>query len=260
MRKITFYIDSDELKTLYLSQHLSINQIAKKCGVSYTTIWWRLHNCNIGRRGKGEAHKNKFVSADTRLKISEGNKGNTKWLGRHHTLDAKVKIRQHRIGTSASSETRRKMSETHIKRWQSPILKKRVSEAHKRNWQNPEYAEKVVRNTAIAQNRHPNGKETIIISLLKELGLNTWEFTDDGRFTYGRKSPDFMDIEKRDKVIEMFGDYWHGEKARCYEETEEGRIAHFAKFGLDALIIWEHELKHPDIVKEKIAEFVKVVR
>lgn len=174
------------------------------------------------------------------------------------SVEAKERMKIVRKKQWENPKARVNSSISHKKVWQNPEYKTMLSKVHKLNWQNPEYAEKVIRNTAIAQNRHPNGKETIVMNILKELGLNTWGFTDNGTVSYGRKRPDFMDIEKKDKVIEMFGDYWHGEKARCYEETEEGRIAYFAKFGLDTLIIWESELKDPDTVKAKIREFVKI--
>jgi very-short-patch-repair endonuclease len=253
-----FEIGYDELYGKYVSDRLSINQIARKYTVSYSTIWRFLNNYNIVRRGKGDAHKGKIVSLETRSKISEASKGNKKWLGRHHSDASRNKIRGYHLGITLSDDIRNKMSNTHKIRWENPDLKKRVSEAHKRNWQDPEYSSKVVRNTAKAQNKHPNGKETIVLRMFKELGLVNWKFTDTGEYAYGKKRPDFMDITKMDKIIEMFGNYWHVDKVRCYEETEEGRIAHFAKYGFKTLIVWESEIKKtPEVVKSKIAAFVE---
>lgn len=255
--KPIFTVEFNGLNRLYIIEHLSINQIARLLGVSYSTILRQLQKYDIPRRGRGDAHKGKIVSQETRAMISEGNKGNTKWLGKHHSPETLVRLSKYRTGKTASEEIKTKMSTSHKMRWQDPALKLRVSEAHKRNWQNPEYREKVVRNTAISQGNHPNGKEAIILGMFDELGLKDWKFTDTGEYSYGGKRPDFMDVVKKDKIIEMFGNYWHGEKARCYEETEEGRIAHFAKYGFKTLVIWEMDLmKAPLKVKGKIKEFV----
>ena len=70
----------------------------------------------------------------------------------------------------------------------------------------------------------------------------------------GTKNPDFVDIKNK-KIIEVFGDYWHTKKARCYEETEKGRIEYFAKFGYNTLVIWEKELKDIEAVLIKVLKF-----
>ncbi len=251
-------LDAEKIVQEYTVDRMSLNQIARLHGASYATIWHRLDDKGIARRGKGEAHKGKILSAETRQKISNSSKGNKKWLGKHHSDESRAALRNYHLGMSASDETKAKMHSKHIERWKDEGLKQRVSEAHKRNWQNPEYRDKVVRNTALAQNVHPNTRETMMLNIFQELGLKDWDFMENKGVSYGGRRPDFMDASKKDRVIEMFGDYWHIERVRCYEETEEGRIAHFAKHGLPCLVIWESELmKSPDLVKGKIAEFVK---
>jgi very-short-patch-repair endonuclease len=180
-------------------------------------------------------------------------------LGTHTPFseEAKEKMKIVRQEQWQKPEIHINSSESHKKVWANPEYKNRLSESHKLQWQDPKYSSKVVRNTAKAQNKHPNGKETIVLKMFKELGLVNWKFTDTGEYEYGNKRPDFMDITKIDKIIEMFGDYWHVDKVRCYEETEEGRIAHFAKYGFKTLIVWESEIKkNPEAVKSKIAAFV----
>lgn len=249
-------IKLSELRHMYICEYLSMPQIAKKLGVSYSTVWRLLHRYSIPIRGRGDAHRGKVVSEETRLKISESSKGNTKWLGKRHSSATKKKIQKHRLGSTASTETKEKMSQSHLERWQDPTLKKRVSKAHKRNWQDPEYRDKVVRNTLSALSIHPNKPETIVLNILNQIAPSNWEFTGDGKVVLGGKSPDFYNVNGQKKIIEVFGDYWHGERARCYEETEEGRIAHFKIYGHDTLVIWEHELEDGELVKEKIARFV----
>ena len=77
----------------------------------------------------------------------------------------------------------------------------------------------------------------------------------DGQLVIGGKNPDFANINGQKILCEMFGDYWHFDRARCYEETEEGRIELFKKFGYRTLVIWASELKEPEKVLSKIVEF-----
>lgn len=52
------------------------------------------------------------LSDETRQKISESSKGNTKWLGRKHTKESKLKMSISQSGRTCSDETKLKMSET----------------------------------------------------------------------------------------------------------------------------------------------------
>lgn len=71
----------------------------------------------------------------------------------------------------------------------------------------------------------------------------------------GHHHSDFINVNGHKQIIELFGDYWHGVKARCYEETEEGRIKLFNQYGFDTLIIWESELKNLEAVTNRIKRF-----
>ena len=60
------------------------------------------------------------------------------------------------------------------------------------------------------------------------------------------------------KVIEHFGDYWHGEcKTGIRNDLHEKQIIeNYKKVGIDCLVIWEHELKDIDSLKIKINNFL----
>ncbi len=60
------------------------------------------------------------------------------------------------------------------------------------------------------------------------------------------------------KVIEHFGDYWHGEcKTGIKNDLHEKQIIeNYKKVGIDCLVIWEHELKDIDSLKIKINNFL----
>ena len=92
----------------------------------------------------------------------------------------------------------------------------------------------------------PNKPEKFLNSIISKYGF---EYCGDGTFLVGLKNPDFVN-KKTKKVIEMFGDYWHK------ENEVEPRKKYFKEYGYETLIIWEHELKEPEL-KNKIKLWLK---
>ena len=73
------------------------------------------------------------------------------------------------------------------------------------------------------------------------------------------KNPDFISKTKN-KIIEVFGDYWHSEQITNLPNDihVNNVITHYSKNGYDTLIIWEHEFKNMNSIKEKVILFNKV--
>lgn len=84
-----------------------------------------------------------------------------------------------------------------------------------------------------------------------------YKFVGDGTIFIDYKCPDFININGQKKIIEMFGDYWHGEErtGRTKVQEKNQRIKHFAKYGFKTLIVWESELKNILQLKEKLIKF-----
>ncbi len=202
-----------------------------------------------------EARLGCVVSEETKKRISESGKGNRNHLGHPHSTEAKVRMSKVKVGKACSDETKAKMSKTQRKLWSDPIRRKAIGESHKRNWQNPSYRERVIRNSRASGNIRPNKPESLVIEMFNEIDPNKWAFVGDGQLIIGGKNPDISNVDGAKKLCEVFGNYWHGKRARCYEETEEGRKALFAKYGFSCLVIWERELKDVEKVRVKIREF-----
>jgi very-short-patch-repair endonuclease len=100
----------------------------------------------------------------------------------------------------------------------------------------------------------PNKIEKRLISIIDKNNL-PFKYVGDGQIWIGSKNPDFISLNEK-KIIELFGDFWHTQKVRCFEETENGRKEHFLKYGYKTLIIWEHELVNEKGVLNKIENFV----
>ena len=92
----------------------------------------------------------------------------------------------------------------------------------------------------------PNKTEIYLESIISDFGFS---FVGDGKLIVRNKCPDFWDGGT--KLIEMFGDYWHR------GEDPQPRIDLFKVEGYDCLVIWEHELKNPENVLERVSRFMK---
>ena len=93
-------------------------------------------------------------------------------------------------------------------------------------------------------NNSPNIPEKRVLELAVPYGF---KFVGDGNFYIGTLNPDFYNGE--DKVIEMFGDYWHK------GENPQDRIDFFNERGYSCLVIWESDLKNIDKVLQRIISF-----
>lgn len=269
----------------YWGRKLSCQKIADLCGVQKACIRRWLVKFDIPRRTSSEAHKkqiswnkgltsrnddrilageksglwkggqvkriceycgNEFYIYPCKIKKNEGivcnricqnklyskkyqGKGNPNW-GKHHSEKTKKKIGNASKRKTFSIETRRK---------------NRV--ATKELWQNPEYVKKVLKAT----NRRPTNPEIAFDKMTADIIRYTgngswWRKLDDGK----HHNPDFK-ITGQNKVIEVFGDYWHR------GEDPQELIELYALVGLDCLIFWEHEIyNQPEIVLDQVNQFI----
>ena len=135
-------------------------------------------------------------------------------------------------------------------------MSKRASE----NWKDADYVRRII----AIRNLKPNKLEKQVESTLEKLFPGEWKYNGDFScgITIGGKIPDFVNINGKKAVIEVFGDVWHDKKKSFGKQipghrTEFGCKAVYQKFGYDCVIVWESELKHSDpdqIILEKLAE------
>lgn len=121
-------------------------------------------------------------------------------------------------------------------------------------------SEETIRKTLLANKLKPNKLEILLNSLLEKHFPDEFLFNGDlsQGVMLGGLIPDFININGKKKVIELFGDYWHDKKQKIpWKATEFGRQAIFSQLGFKLLVIWEHELESPDEVVKKIRSFNK---
>lgn len=207
---------------------------------------------SIARIGNKNNLGNK-ASDETRAKMSAVHSGsNNAFYGRTHIEATKEAIRQSRIGKpttlgcKASVETRLRISQN-----RKGISGKSAtrSQTYLELWQDPEWAAKRVQKIVASRHSRPNKVEMVLSELLDKHFPDEWRYVGDGSFTIGRLNPDFINVNGKKQVIELFGTYWHK------PEEEQVRIDIFADFGFSTIIIWESELADLDAVVSRVKRF-----
>ena len=143
--------------------------------------------------------------------------------------------------TASREDVRRKQSMASKKLWEDDEHRKRMSDAHKN------YTKEQLRN--IMRRRVPSGLEKELDTLLQKNFPGEWKYVGDGEFVLAGKNPDFVNINGKKKIIEVFGNYWHKE-----EEVAE-RVGLFAGYGFETLVVWGNELRDEDVLLERLRRF-----
>ena len=228
---------------------------------------------------------NSHHSDESRQKISKALQGYVM------SQEIKQKISNSRLGHSVGQETRSKISESlrdtyvsgKLTSWSKGLTKltntsllkisqkslgnKNVlgykktpeqravdSKNQLQRWENPEYRERQIKAIIMGSRIKPNKAEMKLSYILRNIAPGEFKYNGDLRlgFILSGKVPDFVNINSRKQLIELYGDFWHK------GENPQKRVSIFKRFGYDTLIIWEHELyNNRDKLKGKIISFVR---
>jgi len=201
---------------------------------------------------EGQIPWNKGLTKETdlRLKVaSEKYKGRVAWnKGLTKEIDSRIlSISNPGIHYHLTKETRKKQSIAKMGK-SNP----KVSKAMKRFWMNPVFIKKRVKAILEANHPKPNKLELKLDSILQKYFPNQFKYVGNGEVQIGRKCPDFININGKKQVIELFGRYWH--KGLF---SEAGKINHYKKYGFDCLVIWDNDFKNNRKVISKIRNFLE---
>lgn len=123
----------------------------------------------------------------------------------------------------------------------------------------------VAKKAGIASNSQYFGKrskaEDKLESILDEICPGEFKYNGTGDLgAIGYRLPDFVNVNGKKKVIELFGCYWHSCPICGFDKIKkknDKRIHQdYAKLGYDCLVIWEHELKDKSLLTDKIKTFL----
>jgi len=202
---------------------------------------------------------NPIKRMDVRLKVGKSLKGRKAWnkgkklppLSDEH----KEKIRVSMLGKNTfkrSEETCEKMrvSKQGCKRSKESVIKSNAG--IKAAWANHEIKNKQVKAIILGNKVSPNKVELTMQGFLDGIYPNEWKFVGDGQLIINGKCPDFVNVNGKKMLIEVFGDYWHK------DDNPEDRIKIFEPYGYRTLVLWEHEIMNNyEFVKSEIKDFVR---
>ena len=156
-------------------------------------------------------------------------------------------------GKRRPEELRQALSKFQIQRFTDPSERRRLSDTIKQLWTDPNFIAKVMKGRSV----RPTKPEQILIDIL---GKHLPEFGYNGDFSLGvviaGLIPDFVNVNGKKEIIELFGDYFHSGKIRAkWHASELGRIMAYNSLGYRCLIIWEHE-----IYEQQESEIINKIR
>ena len=158
-------------------------------------------------------------------------------------------------GFVMTEEKKEKMRQYHaegrfdkLKRPPSTETKAKIGKKNKINTTRLWQTEDFIRKQMIGRGVKPNKLELYFQRFLDKYFPNEWKFVGDGQLIVGRKCPDFNNIVRHGRLIELFGDYFHK------GEDPQDRILYFREYGYETLVIWENEVYKK--TEEELCEYI----
>lgn len=133
---------------------------------------------------------------------------------------------------------------------QSNEYKSKISNTLKSNWQNMTKTEVENRLKNIFYSYVPNSYESFLLKALDCLFPNEYKLNVNADVVIGRKIPDFINVNGKKKLIELFGD-----RRFKTEKDEVDKRTHYRKYRFDMLVIWDNDLSNIDKLKHKLTTF-----
>jgi G:T-mismatch repair DNA endonuclease (very short patch repair protein) len=164
---------------------------------------------------------------------------NSGMKGKHHSKETKEKEREAHAGEKNIMYGKHHSLET----------KEKMRTIKNKAWGDPEYRDKCVSAILKASRKRPTFPESQLSSSLNLLFPGEYKYVGNGEIIIAGKNPDFININGKKKIIEMYGDYWHR------NDDPQERIDLFKQYGYDTLIVWQRELKDIPKLQEKLESF-----
>ena len=177
--------------------------------------------------------------------------------GRHNSPKTEFKKGKHGNVKTEFKKGRHSSRKTEFKKGQKPT-NGFTSKKLKQMWNDSKYREKTLKAIHEGRKLKPNIPEKFINRLLNKLLPKEYKFVGDGKVILGGFNPDFINVNGQKKIIEMYGCYWH-KCPKCKFGNKRlldvRRLKTYKKYGYKTLIIWQHELKDLNRVKNRILKF-----
>jgi len=271
------YIKTEEIRRRKISEarkgtrhsEETKRKISKSKRGKLNHFYGKQHTEQSKKKMRESAKRRPPCSEETKRKLGLKTK-NRIWTeeSRKKCSIAKIGILNPMYGKKMSDEDKQKRRESNLGKHfhvKSKELKERISKTGLRLWQNPEYREKQLKAIFKGLDIKPTKPERRMRNGLNKMFPGEYKYVGNGEIWIAGKNPDFINVNGQKKIIELFGNFWHGEKCRfkiygdesSNKEHAQQRINHFAKYGYRTLIVWESELKNIFKLKKKLVEFQK---
>ena len=133
--------------------------------------------------------------------------------------------------------------------------KQKLSRISKAMWQDPDHKERHLRALRRASAQRPTKPEQKVLDAITTCDLPyIYNGASCDLIIQGR-CPDFINVNGKKAIIEVFGDYWH-RITKDYWQTEQGRKELFEPLGFKLLILWEKHIKEVSV--ETLAKEIEV--
>ena len=193
-------------------------------------------------KGRVPGMLGKRHSPETRRKISLATEGRPSPMkGRRLSEETRQKISRAKLGTHYCGVGRKHSSETIA----------RMRESAKKRWaMTPAYRRSEIIAKSLKHRRHwragPNYVERTLATLLTSEFPGEWKYVGNGDFVLGGKCPDFVNVNGKKQLIEVYGRHWHT------TSDIAPRRRHFKIYGYRTIFVWTEELKSPTRLLRKI--------
>lgn len=241
-------------------KHLSIAMTGKRLSAEHkrkisvasskvvrTQAWKDRISFALSKNGENRHHKE--ISEETKKKISE----TMKRIANEDCF--KENRRSKLIGQTKQNSEGRRIQATKISGDNNPAkrIEVRVKLRENNAMKNPIYLAKAIANSSKGNNIRPNKSEIKLLDTLNILYPFEWKYVGNGEVIIAGKCPDFINVNGKKLIIELFGDYWHK------NDNPKNREKVFKPFGYRTLVVWEYELKNIKNLEQKIGNFINVL-
>lgn len=98
---------------------------------------------------------------------------------------------------------------------------------------------------ACGANKTPSQPELRIIEILSK-HFPEFKYNGNGQLgvILGGMIPDFLNVDGKKQVIEVFGDYYHGTICRNWRNSELGKKMAYNSLGYKCLVLWQSEIEN----------------
>jgi len=219
----------------------------------YSGLYMRLSQ--IPNKGKTlEEIYGEEKGKEIKRKISEHHSRHN--LGRIFSEEHRRRIGEKSRGRQFTLESRAKMSHSNKIRWDKDNGKERKerSEIFKAKWRDLKYSQATLLKMGVKFNKH----EQLLSLILDHICPKEFKYNGDGNLglSFDGIHPDFVNVNGKKKVIEVFAEHWKVVKYGSVENYIKLRSERFKNIGYQSLFIKNKEFNDLETLQHKIMNFV----